>query len=381
MAGATLTTYQELLRIELRHDYFLDGQLPDLAITATRATAERLRRAGIVLRQQPSGCALLWADTRPVAPAVQEALGKQVFPLLFALQPRTAAFQLYTALPTGQADQPQTYFFGSPPLASAAAPAAATGSGAAGLLLVPPPTLLSLRPLAFAYPRPAQPALPAAPEAGTANLSAQGEQLAEWPPLRAEPWLPVALRLSPTAAAVDVSRWGSGCYQLRVGTPAATDGLVFFADDELYAARAWGVLAIGPEALAAPLPPMYRLSFATRAVYWQYQVQLITDNQLTPTPPALEIREAKTPTNSPADFEEWASLPPGVSRSFRSKEKIMLKDNYSNIQHNIFTLHSTPQEPTRLVRKPLSILPHAELQHLKTEQEGAVAEIFVRIRL
>lgn len=376
-----ITAYRELLRVELRHDYFLDGQLPDLAVVVTPATAERLRRAGLLLRSQRSGLVLLGPENHPLTPVRQNGWEARVFPLVFALQPRTPAFLLYTDLPGDPTDLSQTYCFTSPPDELVCPPAdaapAVTSSEPRPILTVLP-AFLGLRALTFDYylRREAGQENPSDAAAGsTATLWANGEQLAAWPPA-AGALHPYALALSPTIAAVDVRRWGSGRYQLRVGGQT----LDFYADNELHAARAWGLLEIGAEALARQPAPLYVLQFAARRVYWQYQIQLFAADKLLLSPPALEIRKAKRTAKDPSDFEIIDPPPPGVSVSFRSKNAILLNEQYSIRHYELFALHSAPRGVEPQWRKLHSALPQAEIQLLKPEKTGTVAEIFVRLR-
>ena len=375
-----ITTYRELLRVELRHDYFLDGQLPDLAVVATPATAERLRRAGLLLRPQRSGVALLWPGDHPLTPAALNALKARVFPLVFALRPRTPAFQLYTDLPAESTALSQTYCFTSAPDDPTGQPAGGAPAAAAepDHIFVALPAFLGLRPLVFdCYLRrePVQETSLGAAPMVTAGLWANGKQLAVWPP-PADALPPYALALSPTIAAVDVRRWGSGHYQLRAGSQI----MDFYADDDLHATRAWGLLEIGAEALARQSSPVYVLQFAARRVYWQYQVQIFAAGKLLLTLPALEIREAKRTGKDSSDFAIISPTPPGVSVIFRSNNSILLNEQYPTRHYELFALHSATRGVEPQWRKLHSALPQAEIRLLKSETTGTVAEIFVRVR-
>jgi hypothetical protein len=59
---------------------------------------------------------------------------------------------------------------------------------------------------------------------------------------------------------VDVRKFGSGHYELR----SAATTFAFYADDDLAATQAWGLLALTHQVLAAPPGTCYTLRFAAR---------------------------------------------------------------------------------------------------------------------
>ncbi|HEX8327290.1 MAG TPA: hypothetical protein VF629_07100 [Hymenobacter sp.] len=375
--------FQELLRFELQHTYFLDDQLPDLAVAPTRATTERLRRAGLLLRAQRGGFVLLWqGEGQSPAPAFRQYLEKRVFPLVFALQPRASAFHLYTDLPPPAADNCSTYCFESGTSTALASPnkTARPADDKKGRHCLAGPEALPLRPLVFDYYRPplvAKRLKPVAPS-DHAELWAQDKRLAVWPP--EDPLQPArerALVLSSTTVTLNLRQWGSGRYQLRLEETTWD----FYADDDLSAARAWGLLQVNEGALALKPNPIYVLQFQARRVYWQYHIQFLTSAEATPGPLTLEVRELGKDLEEPANFEAVSSPAPSLNVIFRSKNTISLKERYQGRQYELFTLHSATRGTEPKWRKLRSALPHADIQQLRTEGEGPVAEIFVRIRL
>ncbi len=371
MATNQDSAYGELLRLDLRHSYFLSGQLPALALAPTQATAERLRRAGLLLRQLPSGFVLLLPGNLPLPAAAQQILAKRVFPLVFALQPRTTAFHLYTDLPPQAADSPATYAFG---LAAGYAGEAATGPSSH---YVAGPQSLALRPLMFDYRLPRQLSSGEETVVTQAELWASGEQLAVWPPV--PPLAPPtvrALTLSPHAATVNVRQWGSGRYQLRLGGTT----LDFYADDDAYAARSWGLLELDAAALAQAEALRYVLQLRARRAYWQYHFQLKVRGEELPSLPRMEVREARGKLQNPVEFELVSTNPSQAKVIFCSKESILLNERYEGRQYELFAIHSAMHGTEPKWRKLLSPLPHADIQQLRPGKDELIAEIFVSVR-
>ena len=372
-------TYRELLHLDLRHTYFLSGQLSALAVAPTQATAERLRRAGLLLRQQASGLVLLLPGNLPLTPVAQQALARRVFPLVFALQPRTSAFYLYTDLPARPAESSFSYCFGLPetsvgPAATAiSTEASVTGSN---ISHVTGPQLLALRPLVFDYYLP-QELVSGKAVIDNVELWAGSEQLAAWPPKNLDAKLPQALTPSPRTITVNVQQWGSGRYQLRFGATIVD----FYSDDDLHAARSWGMLQLDAEALSKSEAWRYVLQLSARRVYWQYHFQFQVPAEDPLSLPILDVRDARSKGQGPAEFEHVTSMSSRENPIFRSKDTIYLNEQYEGRQYGIFAIHSAQRGTEPQWRKILAPLPHADIQQLKNEKEGLVAQIFVSIRM
>jgi hypothetical protein len=125
--------------------------------------------------------------------------------------------------------------------------------------------------------------------------------------------------------AVDVRAWGSGRYQLRVGRTVLHD---FYADDQLFAAQAWGVLEIGAGALAE-LPLTVRLHFEARLTRWKYllRYEQPSADKYRQDPQSLSVTAAaKGNPQLPAVLFEPAPPPPGVDAAFVSQQAIALAE-------------------------------------------------------
>ncbi len=371
MSTHPASAYCELLRLDLRHTYFLSGQLPALAVVPTRATAERLRRAGLLLRHVASGFVLLLPGNLPLTSAAQHVLAQRVFPLVFALQPQAAAFHLYTDLPPRATDAQGAYCFGSAAGAAGAIATEPASSHVAG------PRALAIRPLVFDYQLPLGPNSDGAAATATAELWATNEQLAVWPAAQpATPTLPRALTLTPRTATVNVQQWGSGRYQLRLGATT----LDFYADDDIYAARSWGLLELDATVLAQSAAWRYVLQLTARRVYWQYHFQFQAPAEELFRLPELEIRETRGKPQHAKEFELLSADASQAKVIFCSKKSILLNERYEERQYELFAIHSVLRGTEPKWRKLLSPLPHADIQQLRPGKEGLVAEIFVSVR-
>lgn len=228
------TTYRVLFRVAMRHAYFADGVLRELVAQPTPATAARLRRVGWLCKALPDGFAVLGAVAAPLdAPAL--AALSSVFPLLFSLVPRDPLFVTYSAL---------DFVPGLTPLYRLGPVLAKPDAGRVVASAVVP-----LRPLLFS-----QPVAPAA-GARTARLRglSRGGRLLDG--------LPVPVRAA--ALPLDLRPWGSGAYQVQVGTETES----FYADDELFTLQPWAVLEVSAAVLKAPPGAVYTLAFAARATF------------------------------------------------------------------------------------------------------------------
>lgn len=316
----------------MRHSYFADGILRVLAAHPTPATAERLRRAGLLFRPLPDGFAVL--TTAGPLPKSLPAL----FPLTFSLCPQDAYFVNYSALPL-LAGAAHTYCFGLP--AGSAGPNlhATDVAGAADQL--------ALRPLSFRQP-----------------LGAGAAATAE---LRRYPGGQVVQQLAVPAQAdsllLDVRPWGSGHYSLTSGT----ETVLFYADDYLAATRPWGMLTLDARVLATPAPG-YTLAFAARATYWQYQV---IASQL-PSPANLAIT-----TGTDLAFAPAPALP-GAAASLLASQPQALAQRYTMVPYQLLLPTAGAGRP-QLLYPALPCAGPANLRQIKSPDNEKVLRLITDI--
>lgn len=342
-----LTTYQVLCSVALRHAYFTDGLLRSLAVRPTPATAERLRRAGLLLKARPDGFVLLYPVAGRDAVPFQAPAG--LFPLQFGLMPLDAEFGNYSDLPLQPAPG-QLYFMGRPAAVPAAEPAATrlhAGPvvGAADQLLV--------RPLQSRLDWPA-----AGSQAVSLCAYPSGEELARWPAPGAA---------NPACAPLDLRPWGSGRYLLKAGKKTQD----FYADDYLAAARPWGMLELAaPEGTSAGEASEFLINFAARPTFWQYQIMV----RKGPPPTGLSISTGTKTQFLPVEPAAGAAF------SFRAKQAISLAQRYDMAAYQLLSL---PSAATSRPQTLCPALPHASPAALRFEQTPsgalAISEIFVTL--
>ncbi len=335
-----VVTYKVLLRFTLRHQYFTDEVLRTLAVVPTPGSAERLRRAGWLVKAQPDGFVLLAPDQ---AEASLSAALAALLPLQFALQPQDTSFQAYTDLPlTPDADQPGTWltYYFSLPLGKARPDLAN--------LVAKPTNQLPLRPLRFAH----------------ALTDGQAAEL--WPvPAGKKPLCCYAA--GTRRAQVDVSATGSGQYELR----SAAGAFRFYADDYLAASRAWGLVELPAQPLAAASGTCYTLRFAARAVYWQYLVR----GPLPPSPAMLTIAGA----TAEVAFKP-VPPPPGSSACFQSRQPIRLAQCYAMPPLQLAVRQSGLAAQQRLLPLRLPFGQPANLKKIKIKNKSCyISEMFITL--
>jgi len=276
------TSYQPLCRVVMRHAYFTDGSLRELATAPTPATAERLRRAGLLFRSQADGFVVLCTSAGLPPVALQS-----VFPLVFSLVPRDPYFANYSDLPllVGPA---HTYCLGPP--AEAGSLALQTGA------VVGAADQLPLRPLVFRQP------VPAATDLVLLSRYPGGPVLQQ-----------LVVPAGASAIALDLRPWGSGRYHLQIGSEL----VLFYADDYLAVTRPWGLLTLDATVLATP-GVSYTLSFAARPTYWQYNLVA----RRLPLPSDLSIT-----TGTTLSFIE-VPAPLGVTASWLATQAQSLAQRY-----------------------------------------------------
>ncbi|MCA8829723.1 hypothetical protein [Hymenobacter pini] len=308
-------TYQLLCAIEQRHDYFQAPDTPAVRITPTAATTRHLQRAGLWVKPTANGLAIL-RDLND--PAAAWALPDFLFPLRFQLEPLRPDFAGFTVLPAPSEPRPAQ---GRRPIHYFQVRAA---KGALVKLKAEKALLLPLTPATLTADTGQ---LPAARPAVRVLAVARGATVAAALPLDAAGRV---LLDEAGRVALDVRREGGGRYQLRV---AGTNALDFYADEQLYAAQAWGVLEIDQPALQM-LPLTVQLCFTARAAHWCYQFRYRPpadkpwqqpDAELSVKATARTDDPTEPPAPPPIDFER-VPPPPGVAAAFLSREPIVLRE-------------------------------------------------------
>jgi len=328
------TSYRVLLSVNMRHAYFANGGLGQVAVQPTPATAERLRRAGLLLKHQPDGFLLLASGHAGLR------LGA---PLLFSLRVLDPYFLNYSDLPLNNGPL-RTYYL-SPQKADPTALRLHAGPVLGTLDQLP------LRPLQFWQPL---------DSANTVTAVLSGYPAG---PVLAQQVVPTGAKW----VAVDVRPWGSGRYQLQAGA----ETLVFFADDYLAAQRPWGVLAFDEAVLATTTPLAYTLSIASRPTYWQYQVVM----RRTPLPSGLAVEGDATLSFMQVPAEA------GTTVCFRASAAIALAQRYDRPPLQLTAAAGAVGLLRRQVLWP--VLPQASPQGLKSLEINGdtafISDIFVTL--
>ena len=229
------------------------------------------------------------------------------------MQPLSPYFENFTALPEGPAaGGGGIYYF----RVAGAAPAETRTL-----------TLADARPLAL---------LPltlrvAADPAGTEALVDQ---------VRGRPLPARLLHREATGLRIDLSPWGPGHYQLaRHGQEL----LHCYADAQLHAARAWGVLEIEAPALAAG-PLHLQLAFEARRTRWRYLVRYRPGpDGPAPENPAVRAKAAKGQPAATVRFAQVAPVAP-ADAVFESDEALALAERPGVACTLHFGLHGAPVE-------------------------------------
>ncbi|PJJ60774.1 hypothetical protein [Hymenobacter chitinivorans] len=353
------TTYSVLLTIRVQHGYFQDPATKCLTIGPTAATADRLRRAGLLTRYVGSDFVVL--SPRPLA---EHKWPAGFFPLTFRVQPDSPYFHNFTDLPlTNGAGH--VYYLSAP--RAGADPLRLTAQAQLGAA-----DRVVFRPLTFDF----VPAKPPGQKLILELLDVAGNEVVDQTELAADA----------TAWAVDLRRRGSGRYQLR--TPTATL-LDFYAADSRDIFPGWGVLEI--LALPATAAPTFTLECGPRATFWQYWLSSKTP----PLPPALRIEaipRKKPRTEKPAAAKAEVlppklvafiptsqTLPAGVSAGFVSVEAIALTERPTVAYQLLSTLPAVPNIPQVL----LPDLPQADTASFRVEQHAGQAagfsDVFIQL--
>jgi hypothetical protein len=313
------TSYKVLCSVVMQHSYFTDGQLRELEVRPTASTAARLRQAGLLIKHQPSGFVLLYASSSAASqsPRRLHKVPAPVFPLVFSLTPHDPYFLNYSDLPLLKAPG-YVYCLG-------------TWAGPASRSLQAGPVVaggdqLLLRPLVFEIPV----------VAGAIELRPYpvGDSIA-----------PLEGPANATSLTFDVRRWGSGRYQLQIGTEEPE---VFYADADLAAARPWGLLGLEATVLDGDPAPCYSLCFGARSTVWQYQLV-----GRRPLPARLTIE-----TNTPGlHFAQVAPAPAGVQLTFRASTAQPLAQRYAGLYYQLVLPPAAGSSAPPTILHPA--LPHA----------------------
>lgn len=292
------TTYRPLCTVAQRHGYFHDERTAALRLLPTPQTQQNLRRAGLLLKAMPNGLVVLREmDT----PAAARPLPAFLFPLRIQLQPFSPQFESFTEVPADYRADAFCYF--SPSMAAENADAEPVA------LTMDDAVLVALRPFAFDF-------TPATTD--PVSLVA----------MPTERELPAPVRATEAGQlSVDVRVAGAGRYQLRQAGQVLLD---FYADDQLYAARAWGVLELGTDVLDAAAT--VELRFAARRTYWRYLIvcRQPAAEKYRKAPEQLRVSASPDASAQPRpaalSFRAETALPAGVHAAFVSDEPITLRE-------------------------------------------------------
>ena len=322
-------TYLPVCTLAHEHSYFQRPETASVRFAPTPDTAAQLARAGLLLKATPTGLTVLRALPVPgpgEEPGPLRPLPDFLFPLRFTVQPLSAYFGNFTALPEPAASGslpagPTIYYF-------QAGPAAPDGE----LLL----TMQQARPLALT-PLALRVATPA--DAGPAAAD-------EIRDLVRGKVLPTGMRhRTATGLGIDLRAWGAGHYQLQ---RHGQDLLDCYADDQLHALRAWAVLEIDQAALAGGALNI-RLVLEARRTRWRYLVRYRPASDpapATPENPSIKAKPRKGSPSAPVRFAMPKQRPatPAADVVFESETALALAEQpgYACTLH--YTLHGTPME-------------------------------------
>lgn len=333
------TSYQVLCRVAMCHAYFTDGLLRGLLAQPTAATAERLRRTGLLLRPLPTGFEILYAGEADAPPPA----GLRVaFPLVFILQPPAPDFAIYTDLPAAASPVPPGAV-GIRYLAPVPAPEPRLHQGP----VMSEADQLPLLPLTF------QRVVP--PGVSKATLWHYPDGPAVWKMTELPAGQPLLINLRAE---------GPGAFELRLGDAQPE---VFVAADVAPVACPWAMLELGVVVLDTP-GATYTLSLAARSTYWQYQ--LVSQRKL-PAGLMLDTGEGGI------SFDEAPPLP-GAVASFLAATAQPLAERYSGLAYRLLL-----PETGRASQVIYSALPHASAQSLRQKNSSTnllmITDIFVHL--
>ena len=337
-------SYHPVCSLTQQHSYFQAPETASLSLLPTPDTADKLRRAGLLLKATSTGLVLLRAQSDEI-PGPVRPLPDFLFPLRFAVRPLSPYFSNFTALPEQLA-------LGPPPTTStiyywrvkAAAP---TGTLA---LTLPEARQLPLTPLTLSV---------AAPASGAQD---NPEPLEIRDLVRDRPLRATMLHRNATGLSIDLRPWGAGHYQLQRQGKELLD---CYADDQLHALQAWGVLEIDQPALAAG-PLTLRLVLEARRTRWRYLVRYRPTPAATPAEPenasilvkmakddkakAAQDDKEKIAKSGLAALPEFAVPPehpatsPAANLVFESDAALPLAERPAFLCTLHYTLHGTPMQ-------------------------------------
>ncbi|GAA4055169.1 hypothetical protein GCM10022409_47910 [Hymenobacter glaciei] len=343
-------TYIPVCSLAQQHTYFQQPATASVRFAPTPDTAEKLRRAGLLLKATELGLLLLRALPVPEpdeTPAPARPLPDFLFPLRFAVQPISPYFWNFTALPEQSAPGPPSRIPSIQYFRVEAAPPDGSLT-----LTVPDARPLPLTTLALSVPAPRADAI-----AGKVD-EAEIRDVVRDKALPASMAQKNALGLN-----IDLRPWGAGHYQLQ---RHGQELLECYADDQLHAAQAWAVLEIAQGALAAgPLNIVF--AFEGRRTRWRYLVRYRPTTDPAPVIPenasikvkmakadkvkAVKDDQAKPAKNdgppSPVSFAVPKQLPatgPAADLVFESDVALPLAERPVVACTLHYTLHGTPVE-------------------------------------
>lgn len=333
-------TYTPVCSLAQQHSYFQQPETASVCLAPTPDTADKLRRAGLLLKATGTGLVVLRALPVPETsetPAPPQPLPDFLFPLRFAVQPLSPYFWNFTALPEpGQLSGGRMIYCFAVGKAAPAGTLTLTMQDARPLPLVP----LTLNVAA---------ALAPAPEGNAAK-----EEVRDL--VRGKLLPTTMLRRNATGLSIDLRPWGAGHYQLQRNGKELLPGC--YADDQLHATQAWAVLEIERAALAAgPLNIVF--AFEARRTRWRYLIRYRATTDPAPTipeRPSIKVRMTPDGKMKMAKEDDSTALVrfavpkqrpttgPAADLIFESDEALALTERPGYACTLRYTLHGTPME-------------------------------------
>ena len=342
--------YSPVCTLAQQHGYFQQPAAASVRLAPTPDTAEKLRRAGLLLKATELGLVLLRAlpEPGPDEPAAAvRPLPDFLFPLRFVVQPISPYFWNFTALPEQLAPAP-------PSRLPTIQHFRVAGASPAGNLTL---NMLDARPLLLTPLALSMAAAPADTIAGKVDA-------AEIRDLLRGKQLPAGMvRQNTLGLNIDLRPWGAGRYQLQRD---GKDLLDCYADDQLHATRAWAVLEVEQAALAAG-PLSITFAFEARRTRWRYLVRYRPGTDSVPAIPenaSIKVRMAKAEKAKTAKDDQTKAAEkdvpaasvsfavpkqrpatgPAADLVFEADEALPLAERPAATCTLHYTLHGTPME-------------------------------------
>lgn len=318
-------TYHPVCSLTQQHSYFQFLETASVRLMPTPDTADKMRRAGLLLKVTDNGLVLLRALTDET-PGLARPLPEFLFPLRFAMQPLNPYFWNFTSLPEQLAPSQRSqksaiHYF----RVGAAAPDGTL------ILTMQDARSLPLTPLTVSVAVPAP---------------VREDKAIEIRDLGRDRRLPASmLQQNATGLSIDLRPWGAGHYQLQC--PGQELLLDCYADDHLHAMQAWAVLEIDQAALEVG-PLSIRFAFEARRTRWRYLLRYRPGKDPTVTRPetvSIKVKVAKDGLMTPVSFtspEQYPTTAPAADLVFESGEALALAERPAHACTLHYTLHGTP---------------------------------------